>query len=170
MRLFQAPGRVNLIGDHIDYMGGTVLPMAIDRGTWLAASARDDRLITAASANMPEVGTLTVDMDSQRPVATGDGANYLVAMVDALTRRGASVLHGFDVQVRGTIPPGSGLSSSASLEMAFGAALDAWFDLGLSPTELALAGQAAENAFIGVSSGTWTRWPSPAAGKAVPSR
>ena len=153
MRLFQAPGRVNLIGDHIDYMGGTVLPMAIDRGTWLAASARDDRLITAASANMPEVGTLTVDMDSQRPVAKGDWANYLVAMVDALTRRGVSVLHGFDVQVRGTIPPGSGLSSSASLEMAFGAALDAWFDLGLSPTELALAGQAAENAFIGVSSG-----------------
>lgn len=153
MRLFQAPGRVNLIGDHTDYMGGTVMPMAIDRGTWLAARARDDRLITATSVNLPEVGTVTVEIDGQRPVDDGDWVNYLVAMVYALTQRGASIPHGFDVQVYGSIPNGAGLSSSASLEMAFGVALNEWFDLGFTPTDLAVAGRVAENEFIGVSSG-----------------
>ncbi len=153
MRLFQAPGRVNLIGDHTDYMGGTVMPMAIDRGTWLAAQPRDDRLITATSVNLPEVGTVTVEMDRQAPVDDGDWANYLVAMVYALTQRGARIPHGFDVQVYGSIPNGAGLSSSASLEMAFGVALNEWFDLGFTPTELAVAGRVAENEFIGVSSG-----------------
>lgn len=153
MRLFQAPGRVNLIGDHTDYMGGTVMPMAIDRGTWLAAEPRDDRLITATSVNLPDVGTVQVEMDGQRPVEDGDWANYLVAMVYALTQRGAVIPHGFDVQVYGSIPNGAGLSSSASLEMAFGVALNEWFHLGFTPTELAVAGRVAENEFIGVSSG-----------------
>ena len=153
MRLFQAPGRVNLIGDHTDYMGGTVLPMAIDRGTWLATQPRADRLITATSVNLPEVGTVTVQMDGGRPAEGGDWANYLVAMVYALTQRGAVIPHGFDVHVYGSIPNGAGLSSSASLEMAFGVALNEWFDLGFTPTELAVAGRVAENEFIGVSSG-----------------
>jgi galactokinase len=153
MRLFQAPGRVNLIGDHIDYMGGTVMPMAIDRGTWLAADARDDRLISATSANLPEVGRVEVEMDGERPTPSAGWANYLVAMVYALRQRGATIPHGLDVQVYGTIPNGAGLSSSASLEMAFGVALNEWFDLGFTPTELAEAGRVAENEFIGVSSG-----------------
>lgn len=153
MRLFQAPGRANLIGDHIDYMGGTVLPMAIDRGTWLWAEGRDDTLIRARSVNFPEAGTIEVGIEHDSYVESDGWANYLVAMIHALRLRGANIPHGFDVYVRGDIPNGAGLSSSASLELAFGVALNEVFQLGLTPTELAQAGQVAENQFIGVSSG-----------------
>lgn len=153
MRLFQAPGRANLIGDHIDYMGGLVLPMAIDRGTWLWVDARPDALIRASSVNFPQDGTVEVSIDQQAYDPASGWTNYLVAMVYALRRRGADIPHGFDVRVRGDIPNGAGLSSSASLELAFGVALNEWFGLGLTPTELAQAGQVAENEFIGVSSG-----------------
>lgn len=153
MRLFQAPGRANLIGDHIDYMGGLVLPMAIDRGTWLWVDARPDALIRASSVNFPQDGTVEASIDQQAYDPASGWANYLVAMVYALRRRGADIPHGFDVRVRGDIPNGAGLSSSASLELAFGVALNEWFGLGLTPTELAQAGQVAENEFIGVSSG-----------------
>lgn len=153
MRLFQAPGRANLIGDHIDYMGGMVMPMAIDHGTWLWAEPRSDRRITARSVNFPESGTLDVGIDHDRYVEEDGWANYLVAMLYALRQRGAEIDHGFDVLVRGDIPDGAGLSSSASLELAFGVALNGWGQLGFTPTELAQAGQVAENEFIGVSSG-----------------
>ncbi|MGB7982660.1 MAG: galactokinase [Candidatus Nanopelagicales bacterium] len=153
MRLFQAPGRANLIGDHTDYMGGMVMPMAIDRGTWLWARARPDRVIRATSANFPEAGVIEVDMDLDAPAAEAGWVNYLVAMVSALRKRGSDIPHGFDVLVRGSIPNGAGLSSSASLELAFGVALNEILELGVTPTELAQAGQVAENDFIGVSSG-----------------
>jgi galactokinase len=153
MRLFQAPGRANLIGDHIDYMGGIVLPMAIDRGTWLWVEGRDDDLIRGSSVNFPEFGTIQASIDQPSYDEESGWLNYLVAMVYALRKRGEEIPHGFDVRVRGDIPNGAGLSSSASLELAFGVALNTWFDLRLTPTELAVAGQVAENGFIGVSSG-----------------
>jgi galactokinase len=153
MRLFQAPGRANLIGDHIDYMGGLVLPMAIDRGTWLWVEGRDDSLIRGSSVNFPESGTIEVDIDESSYDTANGWTNYLVAMAYALRKRGAEIPHGFDVRVRGDIPNGAGLSSSASIELAFGVAMNNWFDLGFTPTELAQAGQVAENEFIGVSSG-----------------
>lgn len=153
MRLFQAPGRANLIGDHIDYMGGLVLPMAIDRGTWLWVEERQDDLIQGSSVNFPEAGTISASIDQTAYDDDSGWLNYLVAMVFALRQRGLEIPHGFDVRVRGDIPNAAGLSSSASLELAFGVALNNWFDLGLTPTELALAGQVAENDFIGVSSG-----------------
>ena len=153
MRLFQAPGRANIIGDHIDYMGGLVLPMAIDRGTWLWVEGRDDALIRGSSVNFPEDGSIEVDINETAYDTANGWTNYLVGMVYALRKRGAEIPHGFDVRVRGDIPNGAGLSSSASIELAFGVALNSWFDLGYTPTELALAGQVAENEFIGVSSG-----------------
>ena len=153
MRVFQAPGRANLIGDHIDYMGGLVLPMAIDRGTWLWVDGRDDSLIRGSSVNFPESGTIDADINDSAYDKARGWTNYLVAMAYALRKRGAVIPHGFDVRVRGDIPNGAGLSSSASIELAFGVALNNWFDLGLTPTELAQAGQIAENEFIGVSSG-----------------
>ncbi len=152
-RLFQAPGRANLIGDHIDYMGGLVLPMAIDRGTWLWVQGRDDTLIRGSSVNFPQSGTIEADIGQTSYDKAGGWTNYLAGMTHALRRRGARIPHGFDVRVRGDIPNGAGLSSSASIELAFGVALNAWFGLGLTPTELAQAGQVAENEFIGVSSG-----------------
>lgn len=153
MRLFQAPGRANLIGDHIDYMGGLVLPMAIDRGTWLWVEERNDSLIRGSSVNFPEFGTIKADIDQATYDEESGWLNYLVAMIFALRQGGAEIPHGFDVRVRGDIPNGAGLSSSASIELAFGVALNTWFDLGLTPTQLAQAGQVAENSFIGVSSG-----------------
>ena len=153
MRLFQAPGRANLIGDHIDYMGGLVLPMAIDRGTWLWVEPRDDSLIRGSSVNFPESGTIEVDINESAYDKARGWTNYLVAMAYALRQRGAVIPHGFDVRVRGDIPNSAGLSSSASIELAFGVALNSWFGLGFTPTELAQAGQVAENEFIGVSSG-----------------
>lgn len=153
MRSFHAPGRVNLIGDHIDYMGGTVLPMAIDRGTTIAADARADRRIVATSTNFPEVGLITCDMDATQPDPDWSWANYLVAVVCALQRAGHQVPHGFDVTVSGTIPNGAGLSSSASLELAFAVAINEMAGLALTATELAILCQAAENSFIGVACG-----------------
>lgn len=152
MRHFHAPGRVNLIGDHIDYMGGTVLPMAIDRGTDLWARPRTDRLLVATSDNFPEVGQVVADIDAASPRPEWNWVNYLVAVVFALRRDGIAA-PGMDVRVRGAIPNGAGLSSSASLELAMATAVSAIAGGGLDAVRLALAGQRAENEFIGVACG-----------------
>ena len=152
MRHFHAPGRVNLIGDHIDYMGGTVLPMAIDRGTDLWVSPRADRLLVAVSENFSGIGEVIADIDAPSKNPRWDWANYLVAVAHAFRRRGIAV-PGMDVRVRGDIPPGAGLSSSASVELAMAVAVDALVGSGLSAAELARIGQQAENDFIGVACG-----------------
>jgi galactokinase len=152
MRHFHAPGRVNLIGDHIDYMGGTVLPMAIDRGTDLWVSPRDDRKLIATSENFPGAGEVVADIDATSARPEWDWANYLVAVAFAMRRRGVEV-PGVDVRVRGNIPNGAGLSSSASLEVAMAVALDTLAGAAMSPADLALVGQTAENEFIGVACG-----------------
>lgn len=152
MRKFHAPGRVNLIGDHIDYMGGTVLPMAVDRGTDLWVRPRSDRRIVAVSENFPEVGEVVADLDAQAPSPEWKWVNYLVAVAFALQQRGFDV-PGVDVRVRGNIPHGAGLSSSASLELAMAVAFDALIGADLGPVDLALVGQSAENDFIGVACG-----------------
>jgi galactokinase len=152
MRHFHAPGRVNLIGDHIDYMGGTVLPMAIDRGTDVWIREREDRALVASSENFPEVGEVVADVDAGGPDERWHWVNYLVAVAAALRARGIDV-PGVDVRVTGSIPNGAGLSSSASLELAMAVALNTLTGAGLSPAELALVGQAAENNFIGVACG-----------------
>jgi len=152
MRHFHAPGRVNLIGDHIDYMGGTVLPMAIDRGTDLWVTPRTNRHLVAVSDNFPGTGEVIADIDAQAKNPQWDWANYLVAVAHAFRRRGIEV-PGMDVRVHGNIPPGAGLSSSASVELAMAVALDALAGTGLSAADLARIGQQAENDFIGVACG-----------------
>jgi galactokinase len=152
MRHFHAPGRVNLIGDHIDYMGGTVLPMAIDRGTTVFAAPRDDGRIVGFSDNFPDLGEIVADVSADRPNPEWEWVNFVVAVAFALRRRGVEV-PGLDVRVHGDIPNGAGLSSSASVELAVAVTFDALAGTGLSPTELALVGQEAENDFIGVACG-----------------
>lgn len=152
MRQFHAPGRVNLIGDHIDYMGGTVLPMAIDVGTDVWVQERADSLIVATSDNFTGLGTVRARVDADRAQPEWDWVNYVVAVAHALRERGVAV-PGVDIRVRGTIPHGAGLSSSASLELAVALAFDALTGSGLRTTDLALVGQRAENAFIGVACG-----------------
>lgn len=152
MRHFHAPGRVNLIGDHIDYLGGIVLPMAIDYGTDVWVQPRADRLIVAQSENFADLGTITADGTATAARDEWDWVNYLVAVSFAMRERGIAV-PGVDVHVRGSIPNGAGLSSSASLELGAAVALDALAGAGLSTTDLALIGQQAENEFIGVACG-----------------
>ncbi|MFI0433385.1 MAG: galactokinase [Candidatus Nanopelagicales bacterium] len=151
VRVFFAPGRVNLIGDHIDYSGGLVLPMAIDRGTVLVARSRPDTVVRAVSLDLGGMVDADVADTSFDPVH--GWFSYVLGMLDVLGAEGYRLSHGADLLVSGDIPNGAGLSSSASLELAAGVAFDALGGFGLDATTLALAGQRDENDYIGVSCG-----------------
>jgi galactokinase len=119
-RIFRAPGRVNLIGEHTDYNEGFVLPMAIDQSTFVAAAARSDRLLQIRSLNLKESGKLNLDQ-------LGAGRNnswldYIEGVAASLTNLGLK-LTGADITIASDIPIGSGLSSSAALEIAIGLSL-----------------------------------------------
>jgi galactokinase len=148
-RFFRAPGRVNLIGEHVDYGGGFVLPLAIDRETIVAAAPRDDRRIRIRSREHAEIAGF--DLDELLPKPARGWSDYPRGMALALRRR--LPLAGADLAVGTTIPIGAGLSSSASFEIAVGLALASLAGRQLVPRELAHAAQEAENGFVGVRSG-----------------
>ena len=143
VRVFFAPGRVNLIGEHTDYNGGHVLPCALTIGTYAAVRLRDDNNINFYSENFKEVGV----------ISEGDFSNYPLGVITMLKEAGYTIDKGFDVAYYGNIPNSSGLSSSASLEIVTGYFLKELFSLEISNTELALIGQKCENEFIGVNCG-----------------
>lgn len=149
----QAPGRVNLIGEHTDYNDGLVLPCAIDHRTVIAGRPRDDRMVRVIAADYDdEVDTYALDA----PIAHLDSpmwANYVRGVVAALVKRGLPVT-GMDMVIAGNVPQGAGLSSSASLSVAvcrLFATLPGFEKLG--PIDLALIAQAAENDFVGTKCG-----------------
>jgi galactokinase len=148
-RFFRAPGRVNLIGEHVDYSGGFVLPLAIDRETIVAAAPRDDRRIRIRSREHAEIAGF--DLDELLPKPARGWSDYPRGMTLALRRR--LPLSGADLAVGTTIPIGGGLSSSAAFEIAVGLALASLAGRQLAPRELAHAAQEAENGFVGVRSG-----------------
>jgi galactokinase len=140
-----APGRVNLIGEHTDYNGGFVLPVAIDRTIAVAAAARDDRRVSVRSIDFDETDAFSLD-----GIERGAGwRNYARGVAWALGDAGHG-LRGADLLVSGDVPQGAGLSSSAAIEMAVGGALCAVAANDLRARELALLAQKAENAFVGV--------------------
>jgi galactokinase len=153
----QAPGRVNLIGEHTDYNDGFVLPCAIDYRTVIAVKARDDRLIRVVAADYGHAID-TFDLDAPiTPHPTLQWANYVRGTVKMLAEHLAPLglaLRGADLAMAGNVPQGAGLSSSASLEVAVGQAFKALlgFDA-VSQTDLALIAQRAENRFVGVNCG-----------------
>jgi galactokinase len=149
-RFFRAPGRVNLIGEHVDYSEGFVLPLAIDRATIVAAAARDDRVVRIRSLDRGETASFDLDDREARPQRAWSDYPHGVAL--ALLRRGI-VLRGVDALASTTIPLGSGLSSSAAFELAVGLALVAHANGEVTTRELAHAAQEAENGFIGLRSG-----------------
>ena len=149
-RLFRAPGRVNLIGEHTDYNDGFVLPIALDRDTVAAAAPRDDRRIVARSADGGEPGTIELDAPYAGP--RGRWLDYVEGTARVLEERFGRV-PGADLLVAGDVPVGAGLSSSAALEIAVGAALAGLAGWSLDPRDLALAGQAAEHRFVGTRCG-----------------
>ena len=149
-RLFHAPGRVNLIGEHTDYNDGFVLPIAIDRGVLVAGAARDDRTLRVHALDLGEEAT--IDLDRPGPPRRGSWVDYVEGVARALIDRGVA-LRGADLAVASDVPAGAGLSSSAAIELAVGLALTRLSGAELAPTDLALAGQAAEHSYVGTRCG-----------------
>jgi galactokinase len=149
-RLFHAPGRVNLIGEHTDYNGGFVLPMALDRETVVAAAPREDRTVRVCSLNREE--EFTFDLDRPGEPRRGLWLDYVEGVARALEDRGLS-LGGADLMLLSDVPAGAGLSSSAALEVSAGLALASVSGRSVDPVELALAGQQAEHEYVGAQVG-----------------
>jgi galactokinase len=151
--LVQAPGRVNLIGEHTDYNDGLVLPCAIDYRTVIAARPREDRRVRVAAADYDDaIDEFDLDAPIERQAAPM-WANYVRGMIQQLVQRGLP-MRGMDLAITGNVPQGAGLSSSASLSVAVGrlfATLPGFQDL--SPIDIALIAQASENDFVGTKCG-----------------
>lgn len=167
VRLFFAPGRVNLIGEHTDYNGGHVFPCAISLGTYAAVRKRDDRVMRFYSVNIPEAGVVETSLDDLVPSKEAGWTNYPKGVVWAFAQKGHPVTSGFDMAIYGDIPNGSGLSSSASLEVLTGVMLRALSGLEgvFSNEDLAFIGQYSENEYNGMKCGIMDQFAS-AMGKA----
>jgi galactokinase len=149
-RIFRAPGRVNLIGEHTDYNDGFVMPVALDFSTWATVSPLENRKLQIFSENFDE--EVEVDLDDQNLVARGHWSDYPIGVAVTLERAGYR-LRGAKLRIRGEVPIGSGLSSSAAVEVATAGALVANSGLHIDARELALLCQRAENEFVGARVG-----------------
>ena len=150
---FFSPGRINLIGEHTDYNGGHVFPAAISLGTYGAARKRDDQLLRFFSGNFEEKGIIEVPLENLHFEPEHNWTNYPKGVLHFLQEAGHTIDRGMDVYVYGNIPNGSGLSSSASLELLTGIMAEKLFDLQLERLDLVKIGKLTENEFIGVNSG-----------------
>ncbi|MEY8435294.1 galactokinase [Streptococcus hyointestinalis] len=151
--LFFSPGRINLIGEHTDYNGGHVFPAAITLGTYGAAKKRSDRTLRFYSANFEEAGIIEVSLDHLTFDKADSWTNYAKGVLKFLQEAGHKIDSGMDVFIYGNIPNGSGLSSSASLELLIGIIAEELFDLEVTRLDLVKIGKQTENDFIGVNSG-----------------
>ena len=149
-RVFRAPGRVNLIGEHTDYNDGFVMPAAIDFYTWVRVSPLDTSKLHIRSQNYDE--EIEVDLDDPNIAARGHWNDYPIGVAVMLERAGHR-LRGARLEIRGEVPIGSGLSSSAAIEVATACALTAISGLEIDRRELALICQRAENEFVGARVG-----------------
>jgi galactokinase len=156
-RFFRAPGRVNLIGEHTDYNGGFVLPMAIEYETIVAAAVREDRKIRVSSVNLNEAGE--IDLDAPEQKLRGSWLDFVEGVARILERRLGN-LRGADLLVESNVPSGAGLSSSAALEICVGLALTEISALPIDKVQLALVGQAAEHEFVGAKVGIMDQYVS----------
>lgn len=150
---FFAPGRINLIGEHTDYNGGNVFPCAITLGTYAVAAKNDLKQVRLYSENFPEAGVISFDLADLDHKKADSWANYPKGMLRYLKEAGHVIPEGMDMVIFGNIPNGSGLSSSASLELLMGVVLDNLFNLNADCLDLIKTGKRVENEFIGVNSG-----------------
>lgn len=153
VQVFFAPGRVNLIGEHTDYNGGHVFPCALSMGTYVAIRKRADRKLRFFSENFTESGIYELSLDSLAPRSNRTWTAYPCGVIWAMAQEGKEIPFGFDMWVYGNIPNGSGLSSSASLEVVTGYALGKIFDIPMSNDYIAILGQKAENGYVGMNCG-----------------
>ena len=162
VRLFFAPGRVNLIGEHTDYNGGHVFPCAISLGTYAAARKRTDRVMRFFSVNFEKLGVISTSLDDLTPSKQAGWTNYPKGVVWAFAQKGHPIDCGFDMVIYGDIPNGSGLSSSASLEVLTGEMLRSFFGMedALTNEDLALIGQYSENEYNGMKCGIMDQFAS----------
>jgi galactokinase len=148
----QAPGRVNLIGEHTDYNDGFVMPCAIDYQAVIACAKRDDGVIRLISVDYDHVQDSFVVNQEIKPTEDKLWANYMRGVVHFLKEKGYS-FGGADIAITGNVPLGSGLSSSAALEVVTGQAMKTLYELDVTQSDLALIGQAAEHHFAGCKCG-----------------
>lgn len=152
-RVFFAPGRINLIGEHTDYNGGHVFPLAITFGTYAVAAKRDDDQIRFYSANFDENGIILSSLSDLSYKEEDGWTNYPKGMTAYMKAAGYAIDSGYDVLFYGNIPNGAGLSSSASIELATGVLLEGLFSLPIDRVDMVKIGQKVENEFMGVNSG-----------------
>lgn len=150
---FFSPGRINLIGEHTDYNGGHVFPCAISLGTYGAACKREDNKLRFYSANFKDLGIIETSLDDLKYDKKDNWVNYAKGMIYFLKETGHDIDKGMDIFIEGNIPNGSGLSSSASLEMLIGVIAQELFNLDIDRVDLVKLGMKTENKFIGVNSG-----------------
>lgn len=161
IREYFAPGRVNLIGEHTDYNGGHVFPCALTLGTYGLARKREDRKLRFYSANFTKMGVIETSLDDLVPSDEAGWTNYPKGVMWAFEKRGVKFDAGVDFLIYGNIPNGSGLSSSASLEVLTGLMLKDMFGVEqFSMQDLALIGQYSENNFNGMNCGIMDQFAS----------
>ena len=150
---FFSPGRVNLIGEHTDYNGGHVFPCAIHKGTYALVKKRDDKKFRMYSENFENLGIIEFLLDNLVNEKKHKWVNYPKGVVKMFIEAGYKIDSGFDVLFYGNIPNGSGLSSSASIEIVTSIILKDLYNLDIDMVEMVKLSQKAENQFIGVNSG-----------------
>ena len=153
IRVYFAPGRVNLIGEHTDYNGGHVFPCALTIGTYAVARKREDKKLRFYSMNFENLGIIESSIEGLSYKKEDDWTNYPKGIVWALGEKGYNVTNGMDILYFGNIPNGSGLSSSASIEILTGFVLKDMFGFNYDMIENSLIGQYSENKFNGVNCG-----------------
>ncbi len=153
VKVYFAPGRVNLIGEHTDYNGGHVFPCALTIGTYGAARRRTDNKLCFYSMNFEKLGVITSSMDELTASKEAGWTNYPKGVMWAFGEKGLKIPCGMDLMLYGNIPNGSGLSSSASVEVLTGYILRDFYGFDVSNQDLALIGQYAENNFNKVNCG-----------------
>lgn len=151
VRIFNAPGRVNLIGEHLDYNGGYVLPAALEFGTTLIIRPRDDNKVSFSSTNIPY--ELTISLDEDYGYKSDQWTDYPVGVITELNKIGCNLSSGYDLLYHGDIPNGAGLSSSASIEVVTAYAFLKMEGKETDTVEIAKLSQRVENLFVGVNSG-----------------
>ena len=159
-KVFFAPGRVNLIGEHTDYNGGHVFPCALTIGTYGVARVRKDKKLRFYSMNFGHLGVIESGLDDLKPAKEAGWTNYPKGVMWAFKEKGYQIPFGLDILLNGNIPNGSGLSSSASVEVLTGYVLKEFFGFEVSNQDLALIGQFSENNFNGVNCGIMDQFAS----------
>lgn len=152
-KVYFAPGRVNLIGEHTDYNGGHVFPCALTIGTYAVARKREDSKLRFYSMNFERLGVIESEIKNLKPEKEADWTNYPKGVMWAFGEKGYEIPCGMDLLLNGNIPNGSGLSSSASVEVLTGFILRDFFGFDVTNQDLALIGQYSENKFNGVNCG-----------------